>query len=110
MKNLVTGGAGFIGSHIIERLICLGEDVICIDNFKTSSLKNIQKWISHPNFKLIKHNIVEPIDIKVNRIWHLACPASPPHYKHDPINTLDVSFNGSKNMLNLAKNINQLFY
>ena len=103
MKNLVTGGAGFIGSHIIEKLISYGEDVICLDNFKTSSIKNIQKWISHPNFIFIKHNIVDPIDINVNRIWHLACPASPTHYKHDPINTLNISFNGSINMLNLAK-------
>tara|TARA_B100001027_G_scaffold216852_1_gene194670 strand:+ start:4295 stop:5227 length:933 start_codon:yes stop_codon:yes gene_type:complete len=103
LKNLVTGGAGFIGSHIIEKLISYGEEVICLDNFETSSINNIQKWFSHPNFELIKHNVVKPIDINVNRIWHLACPASPTHYIDDPINTMNISFNGSLNMLNLAK-------
>ena len=106
MRNLVTGGAGFIGSHIIKKLINFGEYVICLDNFKTSSINNIQQWNYHPNFELIKHNIVDPIDINVNRIWHFACPASPIHYQDDPINTLKISFNGSINMLNLAKKYN----
>ena len=99
----MTGGAGFIGSNIINNLMNNGEKVVCLDNFSTGSIKNIQKWISHPNFKLMDHDILNPINLKSDRIWHLACPASPLHYQSDPIKTLEVSFNGSKNMLDLAK-------
>lgn len=106
MKNLVTGGAGFLGSHIINKLINYGEDVFCLDNFTTGSIKNINKWISHPNFKLIDHNIIKPIDLQVNRIWHFACPASPEKYQIDPIKTLNIIFYGASNMLNLARKYN----
>ena len=106
MRNLVTGGAGFIGSHIIDKLIKSGEDVLCLDNFITGSKSNIKKWMTNPNFKLLKHNIVKPIDLNVERIWHFACPASPKHYQSDPIKTLNISFNGSFNMLKIAKKYN----
>ena len=103
MTNLVTGGAGFIGSNLIQKLIENKEDVICLDNFSTGSHKNIEKWLQNKNFQLIKHNVIEPIDLKVNRIWHLACPASPLHYQDDPIATSKTCFLGAYNMLNLAK-------
>ena len=106
LKNLVTGGAGFIGSNIINNLMNRGEKVICIDNFSTGSINNIKKWISHPNFIFIEHDILKPINVKSDRIWHFACPASPLHYQSDPIKTLEVSFIGSKNMLDLAKKNN----
>jgi len=106
LRNLVTGGAGFIGSHIIDKLIKSGEDVLCLDNFITGSKSNIKKWMNNPNFKLLKHNIVKPIDLNVERIWHFACPASPKHYQSDPIKTLNISFNGSFNMLKIAKKYN----
>ena len=104
MINLVTGGAGFIGSHLIHKLIENQENVICLDDFSSGSYKNIEKWLSNDKFKLIEHNITKPIDLKVNKIWHLACPASPSHYQNDPIETAKISFIGSYNMLNLAKN------
>ena len=103
MINLVTGGAGFIGSNLIQKLIENKENVICLDNFSTGSYKNIEKWLQNKNFQLIKHNVIEPIDLKVNRIWHLACPASPLHYQDDPIATSKTCFLGAYNMLNLAK-------
>ena len=104
MINLVTGGAGFIGSNLIHKLIENQENVICLDDFSSGSYKNIEKWLSNNKFKLIEHNITKPIDLKVNKIWHLACPASPSHYQNDPIETSKISFVGSYNMLNLAKN------
>ncbi len=103
MINLVTGGAGFIGSHLIKHLIESKETVICLDNFSTGSYKNIEKWRQNNNFKLIHHNVIEPIDLNVDKIWHLACPASPLHYQNDPIGTSKTSFLGSYNMLKLAK-------
>ena len=103
MINLVTGGAGFIGSNLIQKLIENKENVICLDNFITGSHKNIEKWQGNNRFQLIQHNVIEPIDLKVNRIWHLACPASPLHYQNNPIETSKTSFLGSYNMLNLAK-------
>ena len=106
MINLVTGGAGLIGSHLIKKLIENHENVICLDNFSTGSYKNIEKWLQSNKFKLIQHNVIDAIDLKVNRIWHLACPASPLHYKNDPIDTSRTSFLGSYNMLNLAKKNN----
>ena len=106
MINLVTGGAGLIGSHLIQKLIENHENVICLDNFSTGSYKNIEKWLQSNKFKLIQHNVIDAIDLKVNKIWHLACPASPLHYKNDPIDTSRTSFLGSYNMLNLAKKNN----
>ena len=102
MKNLVTGGAGFLGSHLIDNLIKKNEQVICLDNFYTGTSKNIEKWLNHPNFKLVEHDITDPIRIETDKIWHLACPASPVHYQLDPIKTARTSFLGTYNMLELA--------
>ena len=103
MTNLITGGAGFIGSHLIDKLIEKDEEVICLDNFYTGRKENIRKWIGHPKFELIRHDITQPIQLEVNKIWHLACPASPNFYQKNPIKTLKTCFNGSINMLGLAK-------
>ena len=109
MKNLVTGGAGFIGSYLVERLINKGEIVYCIDNFLTGNKSNIQKLIGNKNFELIEHDITIPINLEVDKIWHLACPASPIHYQKDPITTTKINFLGTLNMLNLAKKNNSEF-
>ena len=77
MKNLVTGGAGFVGSHLIDRLMHKGEKVVCLDNFLTGNINNIKHWLEDKNFNLIEHDVVDPIEIEVDKIWHLACPASP---------------------------------
>jgi UDP-glucuronate decarboxylase len=106
MRILVTGGAGFIGSHLTDRLIKEGHDVICLDNFYTGSKRNIHKWANHPQFEAIRHDITEPIRLEVDRIYHLACPASPVHYQYNPIKTVKVSFLGTLNMLGLAKRVN----
>ena len=103
MKNLVTGGAGFVGSHLIDRLMRDKEHVICIDNFVTGTKKNINYWINNSNFELINHDIVNPIELDVDKIWHLACPASPVHYQINPIKTAKTSFLGTYNMLGMAK-------
>ncbi len=103
MKNLITGGAGFVGSHLIDRLMEAQEKVICVDNFVTGSKKNIENWLNHPKFELINHDVVNPIDLNVDRIWHLACPASPIHYQKNPIKTAKTSFLGTYNMLGIAK-------
>ena len=107
--NLITGGAGFLGSHLTDKLISIGEEVICLDNFFTGTKKNIQKWIGHPRFELIRHDVVEPIYLEVDRIWHLACPASPYHYLKDPIRTSRIIFCGTHNLLELAKRQNARF-
>ena len=99
LRNLVTGGAGFLGSHLVDRLIKNGEKVICLDNFFTGSRKNIEHWIDHPFFELIHHDVTEPIHLDVDRIWHLACPASPIHYQFNPIKTTKTNFLGTYNML-----------
>jgi UDP-glucuronate decarboxylase len=109
MRILVTGGAGFIGSHLIDRLMNEQNEVICLDNFYTGSKNNISKWIGHANFELIRHDITEPIRLEVDRIYHLACPASPVHYQYNPIKTTKVSFLGTSNMLGLAKRIKARF-
>jgi UDP-glucuronate decarboxylase len=105
-RNLVTGGAGFIGSHLIDRLMNNEEEVICLDNFSTGSKVNISKWISHPNFELIRHDVTEPISLETDRIWHFACPASPIQYQKNPIKTAKTSFLGTYNMLGLARRTN----
>ena len=104
--NLVTGGAGFLGSHLIDHLLKKGEKVICVDNYSTGSKLNIEHWIGHPKFELIRHDIIKPIHIEVSKIWHLACPASPVHYQYDPIKTSKTCFMGTLNMLGLAKRTN----
>ncbi|WP_269623082.1 UDP-glucuronic acid decarboxylase family protein [Prochlorococcus marinus] len=103
MKNLVTGGSGFVGSHLIDRLMNSGEEVICIDNLSTGREQNIEQWQNNERFKLIKHDIVDPIQLEVDRIWHLACPASPKHYQSNPIKTAKTCFLGTYNMLGLAR-------
>ncbi len=102
-RNLVTGGAGFLGSHLIDKLMESGEDVICLDNYFTGRKSNIFKWISNPNFELIRHDVTNTINLEVDNIWHLACPASPIHYQLNPIKTAKTSFLGTINMLGLAK-------
>ena len=109
MRILVTGGAGFIGSHLIDRLMNEQHEVICIDNFYTGTKQNISKWIGHPNFESIRHDITEPIRLEVDQIYHLACPASPVHYQYNPIKTAKVSFLGTSNMLGLAKRVKARF-
>ena len=104
-RNLITGGAGFVGSHLVDRLMEAGEEVICLDNFFTGRKVNISQWIGHPRFELIRHDVTEPIKLEVDRIWHLACPASPVHYQHNPIKTAKTSFLGTYNMLGLARRV-----
>ena len=106
MRNLVTGGAGFLGSHLIERLIKNSEEVICLDNYFTGRKANINQFLDHKNFELIRHDVVNPIQLEVDRIWHLACPASPIHYQSNPIKTSKTSFLGTYNMLGLARRVN----
>ena len=103
MKNLITGGAGFIGSNLVEKLINKGEEVICMDNLSSGLKKNIEKWLDHPRFKFILEDIVNPIDVKTDRIWHLACPGSPKQYQKDPIRTANTIISGTINMLELAR-------
>jgi len=104
-RNLITGGAGFVGSHLVDRLMAAGEEVICLDNYFTGRKVNVAQWIGHPNFELIRHDVTEPIRLEVDRIWHLACPASPVHYQHNPIKTAKTSFIGTFNMLGLARRV-----
>ena len=108
-RNLVTGGAGFLGSHLIDKLMQAGEEVICIDNYFTGKKENIKKWQGHPNFELIRHDVTEPIQLEIDKIWHLACPASPIHYQLNPIKTSKTSFLGTYNMLGLARRVKAKF-
>ena len=102
-RILVTGGAGFIGNHLCRRLLNEGNYVICLDNFFTGLKRHIEDMLGNPNFELIEHDIVEPVDIEVDQIYNLACPASPPHYQYDPVKTMKTSVLGIINMLELAK-------
>ena len=105
IRNLITGGAGFLGSHLCDRLMEAGEEVICLDNYFTGRKNNIEQWIGNPRFELIRHDVTEPIQLEVDRIWHLACPASPVHYQFNPIKTAKTSFLGTYNMLGLARRV-----
>lgn len=109
MKILVTGGAGFIGSHLIDRLMAERHEVICLDNFYTGHKRNILKWLEHPYFELIRHDITEPIRLEVDQIYHLACPASPVHYQYNPVKTVKTNVMGTLNMLGLAKRVKARF-
>ena len=109
MRNLVTGGSGFLGSHLVDKLMEKGEKVVVLDNFFTGNHLNSSKWLNNKNFELINHDIIQPITIEVDKIWHLACPASPVFYQKDPIKTAKTSFLGTNNMLGLAKKINARF-
>jgi UDP-glucuronate decarboxylase len=109
MRILVTGGAGFIGSHLCDRLIEAGNEVICLDNFYTGHKRNIQHLLTHDRFELIRHDITEPIKLEADQIYHLACPASPVHYQSNAIKTIKTNVMGSMNMLGLAKRIKARF-
>ena len=102
MRNLITGGAGFLGSHIIDYLMNKGEEVICLDNFSTGSKENISHWIGNNRFKLLNQNIIQPFFCEADRIWHVACPASPLNYLNNPIQTLNTIFLGTENILKLT--------
>ncbi|WP_119681101.1 UDP-glucuronic acid decarboxylase family protein [Indioceanicola profundi] len=102
-RCLVTGGAGFLGSHLCERLLAMGNDVLCVDNFFTGNRANISHLLQNPHFEVMRHDITFPIYVEVDEIYNLACPASPVHYQHDPVQTAKVSVHGAINMLGLAK-------
>ena len=102
-RVLVTGGAGFIGSHLCERLLNQGDQVLCVDNFYSSTRENVAHLLPHPNFELMRHDITFPLFVEVDQIYHLACPASPIHYQRDPVQTTKTAVHGSINMLGLAK-------
>ncbi len=105
-KILVTGGAGFVGSHLCKRLLDVGNEVICLDNYFTGSKKNIIDLIDNPYFEVVRHDITEPYFAEVEEIYNMACPASPPHYQHNPIKTIKTSVMGAINVLGLAKRVN----
>ncbi|MGO4502367.1 MULTISPECIES: UDP-glucuronic acid decarboxylase family protein [unclassified Dyella] len=102
-KVLVTGGAGFLGSHLCDRLLRDGHDVLCVDNFFTGSKQNIAHLLDHPYFEMMRHDVTFPLYVEVDRIFNFACPASPVHYQHDPVQTTKTSVHGAINMLGLAK-------
>jgi UDP-glucuronate decarboxylase len=104
-RILVTGGAGFLGSHLCERLVERGHDVICLDNFFTGSKRNIRTLLDHHNFELIRHDLVHPIFLEVDEVYNLACPASPIHYQHNPVKTVKTCVMGAIHMLGLAKRV-----
>ena len=104
-RVLVTGGAGFLGSHLCERLLLEGHDVLCVDNFYTGTRRNIEHLLRHPRFEVMRHDITFPLYVEVDEIYNLACPASPIHYQHDPVQTTKTSVHGAINMLGLAKRV-----
>ena len=104
-RILVTGGAGFVGSHLCDALLEAGHEVLCADNFFTGNKANIEKLLDHPYFELIRHDVTFPLYVEVDEIYNLACPASPIHYQHDPVQTLKTSVHGAINMLGLAKRL-----
>lgn len=105
-RIIVTGGAGFLGSHLCDRLIAQGDEVLCVDNFYTGTKANIAHLLQHPRFELIRHDVTFPLYLEADAIYHLACPAAPIHYQHDPVQTLKTSVHGSINILGLAKRLN----
>jgi UDP-glucuronate decarboxylase len=104
-RVLVTGGAGFLGSHLCERLVKLGASVLCIDNYFTGTRRNIEALLDHHRFELIRHDVTFPLYVEADQIYNLACPASPVHYQHDPVQTTKTSVHGAINMLGLAKRL-----
>ena len=109
VRNIVTGGAGFLGSHLIDRLLSAGEEVVSLDNYFTGAKSNLTRWFSNNNLEIIRHDITQPILLEADRIWHLACPASPIHYQNNPLKTAKTSFLGTYNMLGLAKRLKARF-
>ena len=109
MRILVTGGAGFIGSHLIDQLMAQGNEVLCLDNFYTGCKRNILKWLGNPYFELVRHDITEPIRLEIDQIYHLACPASPVHYQFNPVKTVKTNVIGTLHMLGLAKRVKARF-
>jgi UDP-glucuronate decarboxylase len=105
-RILVTGGAGFLGSHLCARLVAEGAQVLCVDNFFTGARRNIEPLLDHKHFELIRHDVTFPLFVEVDEIYNLACPASPVHYQHDPVQTIKTSVHGAINMLGLAKRLN----
>ena len=105
MRILITGGAGFLGSHLCDKLIAQGHDILCVDNYFTGSKKNIEHLLSHPRFELMRHDVTFPLYVEVDEIYNLACPASPIHYQWDPVQTTKTSVHGAINMLGLAKRV-----
>jgi UDP-glucuronate decarboxylase len=104
-RVLVTGGAGFLGSHLCDRLVSEGKDVVCVDNYFTGTKRNVDHLVGRPNFELMRHDVTFPLYIEVDQIFNLACPASPIHYQHDPVQTTKTSVHGAINMLGLAKRL-----
>ncbi len=104
-RILVTGGAGFLGSHLIDRLLARGDEVLCADNLFTGTKRNVEHLLSHPRFEFIRHDVTFPLFVEVDQIYNLACPASPIHYQHDPVQTTKTSVHGAINMLGLAKRL-----
>jgi UDP-glucuronate decarboxylase len=104
-RILITGGAGFIGSHLCERLLGEGHDILCVDNFYTGTRDNVAHLLANPHFELLRHDITFPLYVEVDEIYNLACPASPVHYQYDPVQTTKTSVHGSINMLDLAKRV-----
>ena len=104
-RVLVTGGAGFIGSHLCRRLLDEGHDVLCVDNFYTGTRHNVRELLSNPRFELMRHDVCFPLYVEVDEIYNLACPASPIHYQFDPVQTTKTSVHGAINMLGLAKRV-----
>ncbi len=109
MRILVTGGAGFIGSHLIDRLMNTGHEVICLDNFYTGRKQNVLHWLKSPNFELIRHDVTDPVRLEVDQIYHLACPASPVHYQYNPVKTIKTNVMGTLHLLGLAKRVKARF-
>jgi UDP-glucuronate decarboxylase len=103
LRVLVTGGAGFVGSHLCEALLDMGHEVLCVDNFYTGSRANVARLLANPRFELMRHDVTFPLFVEVDRIYNLACPASPVHYQHDPVQTTKTSVHGAINLLGLAK-------
>jgi len=104
-RILVTGGAGFLGSHLCERLLAAGNDVLCVDNYFTGTKRNVAACLDNPRFELMRHDVTFPLYVEVDEIYNLACPASPIHYQHDPVQTTKTSVHGAINMLGLAKRV-----
>lgn len=105
LRILVTGGAGFLGSHLCDRLLAMGAEVVCLDNFFTGARQNVEHLLGNPHFELVRHDVTQPITIEVDEIFHLACPASPIHYQRNPVRTIRTAVQGTLNMLDMAREV-----